>query len=105
MQLQIIPMPIPMPYPIYDSYGGTRPNTESENLAILSVILSIYILWIFSFLVTYIIYKNAIKNADRYYFREYRYGYLRFRRDSLYMIVDPIMITGIISFVIYSILK
>lgn len=98
-------MPIHVPYPIYDSYGGTRPNTTSENLAILSVILSIYILWIFSFLVTYIIYKNAMKNADRYYFREYRYGYLRFRRDSLYMIIDPIMITGIISFAIYSMLK
>lgn len=103
MKLQIIPMP--MPYPIYDSYGGTRPNTESENLAIISVILSIYILWFISFLVTYIIYKDSIKNADRYYFRENRYGYLRFRRDSLYMIVDPIMITGIISFAIYSMLK
>jgi hypothetical protein len=105
MQLQIIPMPIPIPYPIYDSYGGTRPNTTSENLAILSVILSIYILWIFSFLVTYIIYKNAMKNADRYYFREYRYGYLRFRSDSLHMITDPIMIIGIISFIIYLLIK
>lgn len=97
---------MPIYYPIYDSYsGGTRPNTESENLAIISIILSIYILWIISFLITYLLYKKEIKKGDKYSFRDYSNGYYKFRYDSLYMLLDPIMIIGILSFIIYVLIK
>lgn len=98
-------MPIPMPYPIYDSYGGTRPNTESENLAIISVILSIYILWFISFFITYILYKKAVKKAERFAFRDWKDGYYGFRYDGVFILFDPLMIIGIISFIIYSLVK
>lgn len=103
MQLQIIPMPIY--YPINGYYGPTRPNTEQENLVIISVISAIYVMWIISFLITYFLYKRALKKKDNYAYRDWQYGYLNFRFYELMGVLDTVMVLGIIAFVIYKVIS
>jgi heme/copper-type cytochrome/quinol oxidase subunit 2 len=101
MQLQVIPMPMPIYYPV-DS-GPSAPITDEEAKFFLAVIISIYILWIISFFITWFLYKKSIKKGEKYYFRD-NGSYREFRYDSPWLIIDAIMVIGILSFLIYTII-